>query len=82
MRSERTIRHTIEFLQEILKDEHVNEIKLANSFISSLYTNEKFNEVKTSLVFQISDGDFLFTVNIKKDKDGNIIMFSIKKDDI
>lgn len=76
------ILQTVQFLQNIVKNENVNQIKLANSFLSSLYTNEKHSEIKTVLNFQISDGEFLFTVNINKDKDGNIIMFNIKKDNL
>lgn len=82
MCSENLILQTVQFLQNIVKNENVDQIKLAHSFISSIYTNEKHSEVKTVLNFQISDGDFLFSVNINKDEDGNILMFNIKKDDI
>lgn len=79
---ENIIRQTVEFLQEITKDENVDRIKLTNSFISSMYANDKHGDAKTVLNFQISDGTFVFTININKDEDGNIILFNIKKDDI
>lgn len=79
---ENIIRQTVQFLQDIVKNENVDKIKLANSFIGSMYTNEKYSDIKTVLNFQISDGNFIFTVNINKDEDGNIILFNIKKENI
>lgn len=82
MCSESIIKQTIEFLQDIVKDENIDEIILAESFVRSIYINEKHSKVKTVLNFQISDGNFVFAVNINKDEDGNIILFNMKKEDI
>lgn len=82
MRPQDIINQIVQFLQEIIKNENVDKLKLANSFMSSLYTNERYNKVKTSLDLQISDGEFYFAIHIQKDKDGNIIDFVIEKDDI
>lgn len=82
MRSENIVRQIIQLLQEIIKEENVDHIRLANSFISCMYTNDKYSNIKTVLNFQISDGNFVFAVNINKDEDGNIILFNIKKENI
>lgn len=70
----------IDFLKDVLDEKTINEIKLAKSFMKSYYNAEKHSKVSTVLNFQISDGDFFFSVNINKDKDGNVILFNIKKD--
>lgn len=70
----------LNFLKDILEEETVNEIKLAESFRKSYYNAEKHSKVVTVLNFQISDGDFLFSVNINKDENGKVVLFNIKKD--
>lgn len=80
--SENIFLQIAQFMQDLVQDENVDKMKLSKSFVIGYYNNEKHSEIKTILNFQISDGKFLFTVNINKDKDGNIIMLNIKKDDL
>ncbi|MCM1232631.1 MAG: hypothetical protein NC489_21100 [Ruminococcus flavefaciens] len=82
MSKETIIMKTVEFLQNILDDENVNMLKAAESLICSIYVNEKYSKIKTIMNFQISDGEFFFSVNINKDQDGNIILFNVKKEDL
>lgn len=72
----------INFFKELLDDDNINYIKLSKSFQGGFYSNEKRNEPGTILNFQISDGEFVFSININKDKDNNITMFNIKKDSL
>ena len=82
MYDENVVKETVCLLQNIIKEENIDRLKMANSFISSMYANEKHSDIKTVLNFQISDGNFVFAVNINKDEDGNIILFNIKKENI
>lgn len=74
----------VHFFQEILKDENINYMKLSKSFCGAVYANEKFrddinNDIGTKLKFEISDGNFTFTIEMAKDKEGNIVLFDINK---
>lgn len=67
-------------LSNFLQDETIDKLKLSESFMYSYYTKEKYSKPSTIINFQISDGNFLFSVNINKDNNGNIILFNIKKE--
>lgn len=82
MREQDLILRISQFLREIIQDENVDLLKLVESFKKGIYVNTKYGKIKTILNFQISDEEFLFTVNINKDEYGNIVMFNIKKDDL
>lgn len=69
-----------ELLDMFLKDEKINKLKLSESFAYSYYTNQKFCKPSRVMNFQISDENFLFSVNINLDNNGDIILFNIKKE--
>lgn len=69
------------FLSEIINEEEVDFLRLAESFAYSYYANEKFsyNTTITALNYQISDGKFVFSLSIVKDQEGRIIDLEIQK---
>lgn len=69
-----------EILESFLQDETVNKLKLSESFAYSYHTNAKHSKTSRVMNFQISDENFLFSVNINKDQQGNITLFNIKKE--
>lgn len=69
-----------EILVSFLEDDTVNMLKLSESFAYSYYTTTNYSKTSRVMNFQISDENFLFSVNINKDDQGNITLFNIKKE--
>lgn len=69
-----------EILEFLLQDETFDKLKLSESFAYSYYATTKFSKPSKVMNFQISDENFLFSVNINKDDQGNIILINIKKE--